>query len=229
MIIAFVVISIMDSKKKSDAAKQQRTQRQQTTGQQVYRSGDEAKQMNRPQPSKQPKKQEGSFMESLTDFLESLEDALEVDPKQAKQQKPVQGNKQVPTSKQKVDTGKTLMQSANKKKKTAPQNAKKSPAQLPTKTLMEQRPDREQREEHTKVSASVKPLKNAFENDENCEHRIQLNPNIQYSKQQQTTANQRAAIVKTDGESIVQGIIWSEILGPSKAKINQNRTRRMDR
>lgn len=76
-------------------------------------------------------------------------------------------------------------------------------------------------------TANVKPLKNAFENDENCEHRIQLNPNIQYSKQQEQAAVQRASIVKTDGESIVQGIVWAEILG--KPKAYQNRDRRMGR
>lgn len=77
---------------------------------------------------------------------------------------------------------------------------------------MEQRPDREKREEHKKVAASVKPiaptvkpltasvkpLKTAFHNDEHCEHRIELNPNIQYSNQKQEVAAQRAAIVRTD-------------------------------
>ena len=59
--------------------------------------------------------------------------------------------------------------------------------------------------------------KNAYENDEKCEHRIELNPNIQYRKQQKKDAAQAAAIVKTDQESLVQGIIWSEILGKPKA------------
>ena len=222
MIIAFVVISILDSKKKSDQAKQQSAQRRQQTG------GQQA----RPQAPKPASKQEGSFMGSLTEFLESLEDALDPDGDNAPAKRPVQ--KQTAPKSAMPKAGKTLMQSAAKKKKAEPQSAKKSPAQLPTKTLMEQRPDREKREEHTKVTASVKPLtanvkplKNAFENDEHCEHRIQLNPNIQYSKQQQTAAVQQAAIVKTDGESIVQGIIWSEILG--KPKAYQNQMRRMGR
>ena len=226
MIIAFVVISILDSKKKSDQAKQQSAQRRQQTG------GQQA----RPQAPKPASKQEGSFMGSLTEFLESLEDALDPDGDNAPAKRPVQ-KQTAPKSampKQASSAGKTLMQSAAKKKKAEPQSVKKSPAQLPTKTLMEQRPDREKREEHTKVTASVKPLtanvkplKNAFENDEHCEHRIQLNPNIQYSKQQQTAAVQQAAIVKTDSESIVQGIIWSEILG--KPKAYQNQMRRMGR
>ncbi len=242
MIIAFVVISIMDSKKKSDQAKQQSAQRRQ----QMSGQGQRPAQPTRPQAAKPVSKQEGSFMGSLTEFLESLEDALDSDgehtpAKRTVQKQPMQRTgtpqqtaQKPATQKQAPAAGKTLMQMAGKKKQAEPQTAKKSPAQLPTKTLMEQRPDREKREEHTKVSASVKPLtanvkplKNAFENDEQCEHRIQLNPNIQYSKQQQNTSAQRVAVVKTDGESIVQGIIWSEILG--KPKAYQNRARRMGR
>ena len=118
-----------------------------------------------------------------------------------------------------------------KKKAAVSQTAKKSPAELPKQTLMEQRPDREKREEHKKVAASVKPiaptvkpltasvkpLKTAFHNDEHCEHRIELNPNIQYSNQKQEVAAQRAAIVRTDRDGLIQGIVWSEILGKPKA------------
>ena len=173
-------------------------------------------------------------MGSLTEFLESLEDALDIEldgkPAPQTQQKPLVANSKERASDGGSVAGKSLTQTVGRKKKPelmAEKASKKSPAQLPTKTLMEQRPDREKREEHTKVTASVKPLKNAFENDEHCEHRIQLNPNIQYSKQQEAMSMQRAAIVKTDGESIVQGIIWSEILG--KPKAYQNQARRMRR
>ncbi len=250
MVIFFILASIMDSKKKSDQAKQQRQQRM--GGQEVYRSGDNKR------PAPQPKKQEGNLFESLGDLLENLDDALEgtiekldqeIQPK--KKAQPAQTGRQQQSRKQVADrqserkpssqmlkgqlerkespvTGKTLMETAKRHKKHAePQTAKKSSKELPTKTLMELRPDREQRDEHTKVSASVKPLKNAFENDESCEHRIELNPNIQYSKQQQKTAAQRTVAIKTDGESIVQGIIWAEIL--DKPKAYQNRARRVTR
>ena len=97
--------------------------------------------------------------------------------------------------------------------------------------LEAQEADREKREEHKKVAASVKPiaptvkpltasvkpLKTAFHNDEHCEHRIELNPNIQYSNQKQEVAAQRAAIVRTDRDGLIQGIVWSEILGKPKA------------
>ena len=241
MIIAFVVISILDSKKKSDQAKQQSAQRRQQLGGQGQRPETMPKPQQRPQAAKPASKQEGSFMGSLTEFLESLEDALDIDldgkPVPQTQQKPLVANSKERASDGGSVAGKSLTQTVGRKKKPelmAEKASKKSPAQLPTKTLMEQRPDREKREEHTKVTASVKPLtanvkplKNAFENDEHCEHRIQLNPNIQYSKQQEATPMQRAAIVKTDGESIVQGIIWSEILG--KPKAYQNQARRMRR
>ena len=241
MIIAFVVISIMDSKKKSDQAKQQSAQRRQQMSSQGQRPGELPNMQQRPQSPRPVSKQEGSFMGSLTEFLESLEDALDIDldgkPAPQPQQKPSVAKNRERASGEGSIAGKSLTQTVGRKKKPelmTEKSAKKSPAQLPTKTLMEQRPDREKREEHTKVTASVKPLtanvkplKNAFENDEHCEHRIQLNPNIQYSKQQQNTEAQRAAIVKTDGESIVQGIIWSEILG--KPKAYQNRAGRMGR
>lgn len=223
MIIAFIVISIMDSKKKSDAAKQKHAQRQQPPQQQVYRSCDAQKKVT------SPKTQE-TFLGSLTDFLESLEDSFEEAMPQGKAQ-PVSKQASTKQTSDKQHTGKPH---AEKKKKAELQTAKKSPAQLPNKTLMEQRPDREQREEYTKVTASVKPLtasvkplKNAYENDEKCEHRIELNPNIQYSKQQQTVATRQTMAIHTDGESIVQGIIWSEILG--KPKAHQRQARRMSR
>ena len=250
MIIAFVVISIMDSKKKSDQAKQQSARRRQQMSGQGQRTGDMLPSQQRPQTVRGPQKQEGSFKGSLTEFLEALEDALEPDEsntpaKRTAQEQPVQrqtaqrnsAKNRGRASGEGSVSGKSLTQTVGRKKKTelmAEKSEYKSAAQLPTKTLMEQRPDREKREEHTKVTASVKPLtanvkplKNAFENDEHCEHRIQLNPNIQYSKQQQNAEVQRAAIVKTDGESIVQGIIWAEILG--KPKAYQNQARRMGR
>ena len=68
---------------------------------------------------------------------------------------------------------------------------------------------------------------NAYENDIACEHRIELNPNIKYSGQKQKDMQQKAAIVKTDEASLIQGMIWSEILG--KPKAYQNRAPRFHR
>ena len=218
MIIAFIVVSIMDSKKKSEQAKQQREQRQKMQGQQVYRSESQpkaaAKSAVKQQTAKKPQNQ---MYGPLGDFLEELENWASAIDSTEHPAKPSGSPVKKPASAKNVSV-------KQKTQKQSMQTAKKEPAALPTKTLMEMRPDREKREEHTKVAASVKPLtasvkplKNAYENDEKCEHRIELNPNIQYSKQQQKETSQAAAIVKTDKDSLVQGIIWSEILGKPKA------------
>jgi hypothetical protein len=216
MIIAFIVVSIMDSKKKSEQAKQQREQRQKMQGQQVYRSESQPKVAVKPESAKPAekrqtvKKPENQMYGPLGDFLEELENWASTIDSTEHPAKPSGSPVKKPVSAKNVSV-------KQKTQKQSMQTAKKEPAALPTKTLMEMRPDREKREEHTKVTANVKPLKSAYENDEKCEHRIELNPNIQYSKQQQKETAQAAAIVKTDKDSLVQGIIWSEILGKPKA------------
>ena len=223
MIIAFIVVSIMDSKKKSEQAKQQREQRQKMQGQQVYRSESQPKAAVKPESAKPAekrqtvKKPENQMYGPLGEFLEELENWASAIDSTEHPAKPSGSPVKKPVSAKNVSV-------KQKTQKQSMQTAKKEPAALPTKTLMEMRPDREKREEHTKVAASVKPLtasvkplKSAYENDEKCEHRIELNPNIQYSKQQQKETAQAAAIVKTDKDSLVQGIIWSEILGKPKA------------
>lgn len=216
MIIAFIVISIMDSKKKSEQAKQQREQRQKTQSQPVYRSekADAPKTAvpKTAQPSRPQQKDSGS---PLGDFLKELENWAE---SLDAEEHPAKPSGASPEKKPVVVQAAPKKQGAvPKSRKAAAPAGKKSPAALPTKTLMEMRPDREKREEHTKVTANVKPLKNAFENEENCEHRIELNPNIQYSKQNQVQEQQASIEVKTDSDSLIQGIIWSEILGKPKA------------
>lgn len=204
MIIAFIAISILDSKKKSDRAKQNREQRKQMQGQPVYCSGNQTIQ---PQPARDPRKaaapkqqqSHGDLLGSLMEWLTDADDDAS---------KPARG------------TEKTVKQKLPPKprgKKGEANAAKKGAGTLPTKTLIETRPDREQREAHTKVAAHVAPLKNAFENQEACEHRIELNPNIQYSKQNQAVETVATISVKTDKDSMIQGIIWSEILGKPKA------------
>ncbi len=219
MIIAFIVVSILDSKKKSEQAKQQREQRQKTQGQQVYRSESQQKKAVQPEVSRQvtktqtAKKSQNQMYGPLGDFLEELENWASSIDSTEHPAKPTGSQTKKPSASASTQTASVK----KKSQKPATKTEKKVPGALPTKTLMEMRPDREKREEHTKVTASVKPLKNAYENDEKCGHRIELNPNIQYSKQQQKEAVQAASIVKTDKDSLVQGIIWSEILGKPKA------------
>lgn len=242
-ILILIGISFFTSMKKSQDAKRQRERRLQNSKQTVYRStGNTIATEERRSPVQRAGRpsgpgtglgnatedmtrsledlmgdlgnQFGDAAESLSGKLDELFGKLGMDQEQPKQGTGKQGNvKQPKAKKQPV----APVSGHRKGRKTAVQTAQKSPAALPTKTLMEQRPDREQREEYTKVSASVKPLKDAYTNDEHCEHRIELNPNIHYSRQSAVQDAQRAAIVKTDGESIVQGIIWSEILGKPKA------------
>ena len=229
MVIAFIVVSIMDSKKKSEQAKQQREQRMKQQKQQVYRSESASMQEQpakphtteaaRPKPASQQPGKSGNLLDTFSDWMDDLEKLLNQEDGTGTQK-----SGQAKPAQQQRPTGNYVPSHSKKSKKAAATTAKKSPGTLPTKTLMEMRPDREQREEYTKVSASVKPvtanvkpLKNAFENDEKCEHRIELNPNIQYSKQKQQEALQTASIVKTDKDALIQGIIWSEILGKPKA------------
>jgi len=197
--VILIAISIISSIKQSKDAKQKRSQRmQQTTANEKTIPRGRSRQTPAAEQSKQPQKK--NWMGSLTEFLEEIDDL--VDPK-----------------KQSATPAKKPPKATARKKshKAAQQAVKKSPAELPKQTLMEQRPDREQREAHTKVSASVKPLKNAFENQEQCEHRIVLNPNIQYSSQKKIAAVQQSVQVRTDSEGILQGLIWAEILGKPKA------------
>ena len=227
MIIGFIVVTILDSKKKSDQAKQQREQRQKTQGQTVYRSESQNRQphpaetVSAERPVQKPKQQSGNPFEDFLKELENWADSLDSAEHPAKPSREVVVNK---PSVNKPSRPKQMPAMAKKDQKPVSQNENKSSSALPTKTLMEMRPEREQREEHTKVSAnvkpvtaSVKPLKNAYENDEKCEHRIELNPNIQYSKQKQAEETKASVEVKTDAESLIQGIIWSEILGKPKA------------
>ena len=155
-------------------------------------------------------------MGNLMDFIEEADKQLASAGKEnSKKEKSVAKVKTVSQAKKHTGKGEKTVSQAG----TSSQPTKQ--------TLMEQRPDREQREEHTKVAASVKPLKNAYENDIVCEHRIELNPNIKYSGQKQKDMQQKAAIVKTDEASLIQGMIWSEILG--KPKAYQNRAPRFHR
>ena len=167
MIIAFIVVSILDSKKKSDQAKQQREQRQKMQGQQVYRSESQPKATVKPERSKTvegqqtAKKPHNLMYGPLGDFLEELENwASSID----SEEHPAK-----PTGTQVKKTANAKNVAVKKKpQKPVMQESKKETSALPTKTLMEMRPDREKREEHTKVTASVKPLKNAYENDQKC-------------------------------------------------------------
>lgn len=235
-LVIIIVFSILSSVSKSNQAKQKHAERQKSDGTMPHHSAGEAAPVPKPMASGRPapQKKSGNLLESLMEFLEQVDDMLDEDDTNG-----TSGKKEPAHQKPAHSSGKSAAK--QKRKQAVPQSVKKSPAELPKQTLMEQRPDREQREEHKKVTASVKPiaptvkpltatvkpLKNAFNNEEHCEHRIELNPNIQYSGQQQQSAVRQAAIVKTDRDSLIQGIVWSEILG--KPKAYQRRENRFQR
>lgn len=73
-----------------------------------------------------------------------------------------------------------------------------------------------ERPAHEKLKPSVTPLKNAFENTEDCEHRMSLNPNMQY---QRTAQEAKVRIsINPSKDNVIQGVIWSEILGAPKSR-----------
>ena len=214
-LVILIAISIISSVKKSNDAKQQRAKRQQASQSTVYRSqSGSVPSVERKTATGKVSSSADEVLDGLSDFLGNLSSMLGME-QQDTEKKPAQP-KPKPAARAKSGAKK------KDNKKATSQATKKSPSELPKQTLMEQRPDREQREAHTKVAASVKPLKNAFENDERCEHRIELNPNIQYSNQKQVDTAQKVAMVKTDGGSIIQGMIWAEILGKPKAYQRQS-------
>ena len=72
---------------------------------------------------------------------------------------------------------------------------------------------------HTPPKPSVKPLQVAYDNQVTCDHRVELNQNIQYS------AKKKEEVVKPEitvaQQSIINGIIWDEILAKPKAYRNR--------
>ncbi len=216
-IIIFIAITVYDSVQKSNKAKEQKAQRQKSGKQPPVTHKDKGNTLAGSTNSSTKKVQTGgSILGNLMDFIEEADKQLASAGKEnSKKEKSVAKVKTVSPAKKHTGKGEKTVSQAG----TSSQPTKQ--------TLMEQRPDREQREEPTKVAASVKPLKNAYENDIVCEHRIELNPNIKYSGQKQKDMQQKAAIVKTDEASLIQGMIWSEILG--KPKAYQNRAPRFHR
>lgn len=216
-VIIFIAITVYDSVRKSNKAKEQKAQQQKSGKQPPVTHKDKGNTLaGSANPSTKKVQTSGSILSNLMDFIEEADKQLASEGKE---------NPKKAKSAAKAKTVSPAKKHTGKGEKTVSQAGTSS---QPTKqTLMEQRPDREQREEHTKVAASVKPLKNAYENDIVCEHRIELNPNIKYSGQKQKDMQQKAAIVKTDEASLIQGMIWSEILG--KPKAYQNRAPRFHR
>lgn len=77
---------------------------------------------------------------------------------------------------------------------------------------------KEQLKPHVKPhQTSLTPIKNAHENAQPDTHRIELNPNIHQRKTNETLTPKTAIEIKTDPDTIIQSLIWSEVLAKPKA------------
>lgn len=77
------------------------------------------------------------------------------------------------------------------------------------------------RNEHERLQPSVKPIKSVFEEKDDCGQRIELNPHIPYGQAEPKPKQKRPTVtVRYDEETILQSIIWAEILSKPKALEN---------
>ena len=184
-----ILSAVMNSVNKSNEAKKKHAERQR----------------RQPQTMQPQQKKTAALMDWLDDLEESVTKTMK-EMEQPFNEKPVKTKKKVtPAEKKKI---------AEKKKGTV----------LPQATLFEQvesgkKREREAHKDMQPVKPSVQPLKTIYQNTEKCEHRIELNPNIQYQGQQQYADLERKQIQVQcqKPEDIIQGVIWSEILGKPKA------------
>ncbi len=148
-IIIFIAITVYDSVQKSNKAKEQKAQRQKSGKQPPVTHKDKGNTLAGSTNSSTKKVQTGgSILGNLMDFIEEADKQLASAGKEnSKKEKSVAKVKTVSPAKKHTGKGEKAVSQAG----TSSQPTKQ--------TLMEQRPDREQREEHTKVAASVKPLK----------------------------------------------------------------------
>ena len=255
LVVIFIAVTLVNAYKESQKAKQERQKRQGMNQQTVYRSKSAGKyadasgpqafdhRQRRPEkpkaerqpeqrkkpvfenpykPEKEQKRKAESSLKGLLDkagnWLDEVEVILTEETGEQKKGKHP-GRKPDPRTRSPKSSKK------QKEPKVMTQPLYKGQQKRKDHVLIER--DEEREKNHKKVTANVKPLKNAFENEEHCEHRIELNPNIQYSKQKKETEDAQQALVRTDKESLIQGIIWSEILGKPKSIQNKEKMERL--
>lgn len=106
-----------------------------------------------------------------------------------------------------------------KKKKTAQTKNSAQPKQQKVASAAHKPGKR--RDEHERLQPSVKPIKSVFEEKDNCGQRIELNPHIPYGQAEPKPKQKRPTVtVRYDEETILQSIIWAEILSKPKALEN---------
>lgn len=257
LVVIVIVTSLINAYNESQKAKKKRSMRQGMDQQTVYRSESERKYSDGKRPPKYqgeaykpeaphaetyPKKRKKNDFDhpyqpeqadrknkkvTFKDLLDQAGSWLDIDDGEVviTDSKKKEAKEKQPHRKPDPRTRSPKNSKKKKEKTTMPQTLYKGQQSRKDNVLIE-RNEREDRN-HKKVSASVKPLKNAFDNDEHCEHRIELNPNIKYSNQTKTKENASKVAVQTDKDSLIQGIIWSEILGKPKSMQNKEKMERL--
>ena len=199
LIIAVVIKSVFDSQKAKDNSKNRQGQ---------HPSGPGKPESGKPKPQRAKQETQPTGLEDIFgQMMGKMKESLTLETEQAKPQK--------------ASSGQT------KKKKTAESSKGKKNQQKPKQQAQRSassHQSREERTEHERLRPSVKPIKSVFEEQDNCGHRVELNPNINYSQGQVPLKPKRSAIqVNHDQDTILQSIIWAEILSKPKALENGKR------
>ena len=199
LIIITVIKSVIDSQKAKDNSKSRDAQRQ----------GSQTRPPEHREPAATPRApkgkqtaQPGGLEEIFGQMMGKMKESLAPETEQAKPQKSAA--------------------SQTKKKKASAKGKSQPKPQAQTAAASHQ--ERQERSEHERLRPSVKPVKSVFEEQDGCGHRVELNPHIDYSKSHAQKQQNRVAIqVRHDEDTILQSIIWSEILAKPKALENIER------
>lgn len=199
IIVGVVIKSILDSQKAKDSSKSRQ-------GQHQSRPVESESGKTKPQRANQ-QTQPASLEDIFGQMMGKMKESLTLETEPAKPQKAPSGQ---PKKKKAAESPK----SKKNQQKTKQQAQNAAPSHQ----------SREERMEHERLRPSVKPVKSVFAEKDNCGHRVELNPNIDYGKGQEPLKPKRSAIqVHYDQDTILQSIIWAEILSKPKALENGKR------
>ena len=199
IIVGVVIKSILESQKAKDSSKSKQGQHQ---------SGPGGPESGKPKPQRANQQTQPASLEDIFgQMMGKMKESLTLETEQAKPQKASSGQ---PKKKKAAESSK------NKKNQQKPKQQAQNTASS--------HQSREERMEHERLRPSVKPVKSVFAETDSCGHRVELNPNIDYGKGQEHLKPKRSAIqVHHDQDTILQSIIWAEILSKPKALENGKR------
>ena len=205
LIIITVIKSVIDSQKAKDKSKSREAERQ-SGGQTRPPERREANSAPRAPQGRQTAPQPNGLEEIFGQMMGKMKESLAPETEQAKPKK-------------------ASSSQTKKKKSSATDPTKgKSKSKPQAQTAAASHQERQERSEHERLKPSVKPVKSVFEEKDGCGHRVELNPHIDYGKSQAQKRPDRVAIqVRHDEDTILQSIIWAEILAKPKALENMER------